>query len=53
MLKKYENFYKISKTRECSFYEANLREDMNKVLIKRIKSQWSWNQMLKSKSLKI
>lgn len=37
MLKKYENFVKISKGTECSFYEANLRADMNKVLIKRIK----------------
>lgn len=53
MLKKFENFSKISKGHECNFYEANLREDMKKVLIKRVKSQWSWNEMLKSKSLKI
>lgn len=52
MLDKYDHFKKLSKTDDCSFYEAEDRTSMQNVLIKRLKQKSTWDQLLSNKNLK-
>lgn len=49
MLDKYECFYKLSKSVECSVYTAFNRVSASNVLIKRIKTSLAWNDLLTHK----
>lgn len=49
MLDKYECFYKLSKSVECSVYTAFNRVSASNVLIKRIKTNLAWNDLLTHK----
>lgn len=43
MLDKYESFYKLSKSKECSIYTAFNRVTVQDVLMKRIKTKLAWS----------
>jgi hypothetical protein len=51
MLNKYEDFFKLSKTDECSIYTAISRENGQHVLLKRLTNKLSWDEMLKNKNM--
>lgn len=53
MLDKYECFYKLSKSPECSIYSAFNRVTAQGVLMKRIKTRLSWNTMLVHKDIQL
>lgn len=46
MLNKYECFYKLSRTSQCSIYTAFNRQSASSVLIKRIRTTLSWKEIL-------
>lgn len=53
MLDKYECFYKLSKSPECSIYSAFNRVAAQGVLMKRVKSRLNWNAMLAHKDIQL
>lgn len=53
MLSKYEDFFKVSKSEECSLYVAISRETGQPVLLKRIKNKLTWDEVLKNKNMQL
>jgi hypothetical protein len=53
MLDKYESFFKISKSPECSIYSAFNRVSAQGVLMKRVRTKLAWNAMLAHKDIQL
>jgi hypothetical protein len=53
MLDKYESFYKLSKSPECSIYTAFNRVTAQNVLMKRIKTELAWNAILAHRHIQL
>ena len=54
MLNKYEEFFKISKSEECSLYTALSRKTGQPVLLKRFKTnKLNWDEVLKNKNMQM
>ena len=54
MLNKYEEFFKISKSEECSLYTALSRQTGQPVLLKRFKTnKLNWDEVLKNKNMQM